>query len=149
METENDIQLIRKILSGDDHAFSILVQKYQKSVHALAWRKVRDFHFAEDIVQDALLQAYQNLPTLKDHRRFAGWLYVITNRCCTDWIRKNKSEMQPLEDTPVGEIDRLSYEHYVSEQRDVETAARNEAIVKELLKKITGERAHSGDALLS
>ena len=136
METENDIQLIRKILSGDDHAFSILVQKYQKSVHALAWRKVRDFHFAEDIVQDALLQAYQNLPTLKDHRRFAGWLYVITNRCCTDWIRKNKSEMQPLEDTPVGEIDRLSYEHYVSEQRDVETAARNEAIVKELLKKL-------------
>ena len=136
METENDIQLIRKVLSGDDHAFSILVQKYQKSAHALAWRKVRDFHFAEDIVQDALLQAYQNLPTLKDHRRFAGWLYVITNRCCTDWIRKNKSEMQPLEDTPVEEIDRLSYEHYVSEQRDVETAARNEAIVKELLKKL-------------
>ena len=136
MAKENDVQLIHRILSGDDNAFSLLVQKYQKGIHALAWRKVRDFHFAEEIVQDALLQAYQNLPTLRDHRRFAGWLYVITNRCCINWIRKNNIKTQSLEDTPIGEIDRLSYEHHVSEQYDVETAERSEAIVKTLLKKL-------------
>ncbi len=136
MEKENDVQLIRKVLSGDDNAFSILVQKYQRSIHAIAWRKVKDFHYAEEIVQDAFLEAYENLPTLKDHRRFAGWLYVITNRCCVNWFRKNKSETQSLEDTSGKETTRLSYEHYLLEQREAETVERNEAIVKALLSKL-------------
>ena len=136
MEKENDVQLIRKVLSGDDDAFSILVQRYQKSIHALAWRKVKDFHFAEEIVQDAFLEAYERLATLKDHRRFSGWLYVITNRCCVNWLRKNKSKTQSLESTPAPEINRLSYEHYISEQRHTETVEHSEAIVKTLLNKL-------------
>ena len=45
MKIKEDVQLIHDILSGNDDAFSTLVQKYQKSVHALAWRKIRDFHY--------------------------------------------------------------------------------------------------------
>ena len=52
---ESDVQLIRRILSGDDEAFSTLVQKHQKSVHALVWRKIGDFHIAEEITQDTFL----------------------------------------------------------------------------------------------
>ena len=63
MERDDDVQLIRKILSGDDAAFSILVEKHQKSVHALAWRKIQDFHYAEEIMQDTFLKAYKKLPT--------------------------------------------------------------------------------------
>lgn len=136
MEKENDVQLIRKVLSGDDDAFSPLVEKYQKSMHALAWRKVNDFHYAEEIVQDAFLEAYKKLPTLKDHRQFAGWLYVITRRCCVNWLRKNMSKTQSLEGTPGQEIAKLSYEHYLSEQRNVETSERSEALVKALLNKL-------------
>lgn len=136
MEKENDAQLIPKVLSGDDNAFNILVRKHQKSIHALAWRKVNDFHYAEEIVQDVFLEAYQKLPTLKDHKRFAGWLYVITSRCCVNWLRKNKSEIQSLEDTSAPEIARLSYEHYLLEQRDAETVERNKAIVNALLNKL-------------
>ena len=62
---EDDVQLIHRVLSGDDGAFSALVGKYRKSVHALAWRKVGDFHFAEEITQDAFLQVYKKLSTLQ------------------------------------------------------------------------------------
>ena len=62
---ENDVQLIHKILSGDEEAFSALVRKHQKSVHALAWRKLGDFHLAEEITQDAFLRVYKSLSTLK------------------------------------------------------------------------------------
>lgn len=55
MKRENDVQLIQDTLSGDDTAFNILVQKYQKSVHALVWRKIGDFHHAEEVTQDAFL----------------------------------------------------------------------------------------------
>ena len=47
MEREDDVQLIRKVLSGDDAVFGILVEKYQKSVQALAWRKIQDFHYSD------------------------------------------------------------------------------------------------------
>ena len=88
MEREDDVQLIHKILSGNDAAFGTLVEKYQKSVHSLVWRKIGDYHDAEDIMQDAFLQAFQKLSTLKNPNQFAGWLYVIANRLCIDWMRK-------------------------------------------------------------
>ena len=142
MERENDVQLIRKILSGDDAAFGILVEKYQKSVHALAWRKVEDFHYAEEIMQDTFLRAYQKLPTLKNHNQFAGWLHVIANRLCIDWMRSQKSVMQSLEDTPVEEIEESSYTHHISEQRMTERTELSHKLVKKLLEKLPeNERA--------
>ena len=40
----DDVVLIQRILAGDETAFASLVRKYQKQVHTLAWRKIRDFH---------------------------------------------------------------------------------------------------------
>ena len=136
MERENDVQLIRKILSGDDAAFSILVEKYQKSVHALAWRKIQDFHYAEEIMQDTFLRAYKKLPTLKNPNQFSGWLHVIANRLCIDWMRSQKSVMQSLEDTPAAEIDKSSYAYHVSEQRMTERTEHHHELVKKLLEKL-------------
>ena len=133
---ENDVQLIHRILSGDDEAFNTLVRKYQKSVHALAWRKIGDFHFAEEVAQDTFLQAYKNLAMLKDPNQFAGWLYVIANRLCLRWIQRNKTAMQSLEDTSMGEIERSSYTRYISEQREAESTERRYAIVKRLLERL-------------
>ena len=136
MEREDDVQLIQRILSGDDVAFSILVEKYQKSVHALVWRKIGDFHYAEEITQDTFLQAYKKLPTLRDPHQFAGWLYVIANRRCLNWLRKQKSAMQSLEDTRVDEVENLSYTHYLSDHREAEAEERRREIVKKLLEKL-------------
>ena len=142
MEREDDVQLIRKILSGDDTAFGTLVEKYQKSVHTLVWRKIGDYHYAEDIMQDAFLQAYKKLSTLKNPNQFAGWLYVIANRLCIDWMRKQKwmqaqkFVIQSLEDTPIEEIEKSSYTRYVSAHRQTENVERCHAIVKKLLEKL-------------
>ena len=142
MERKDDVQLIRKILSGDDAAFGILVEKYQKSVHALVWRKIGDYHYAEDIMQDAFLQAYKKLSTLKNPNQFAGWLYVIANRLCIDWMRKQKwmraqnLVMQSLADTSAEEIEKSSYTYHVSEQSRTERTEHCHALVKKLLEKL-------------
>ena len=57
---QSDAQLIQRVLQGDQEVFISLVRKYQKGVHALAWRKIGDFHIAQEITQDAFLTAYQN-----------------------------------------------------------------------------------------
>ena len=133
MEKENDVQLIRRILSGNDAAFSVLVQKHQKSIHALAWRKVGDFHIAEEITQDTFLQVYKNLAQLKNPNQFAGWIYVIANRICLKWLEKNKLSMQSLDDTPMEEIEEVSYTHYASDQRQTEITEHRRELVKRLL----------------
>ena len=142
MEREDDVQLIYNILSGDEAAFSVLVQRYQKSVHALVWRKIGDFHHAEEITQDIFLQVHKKLPTLKDPHQFAGWLYVIANRLCIDWMRKKKLTVQSIEDTPTAEIEKSAYTRYLSEQRQIETSERRREIVTKLLARLPeSERA--------
>ncbi len=133
---DNDVQLIHGILDGDDKAFTILVRKYQKSVHALAWRKVGDFHVAEEITQDTFLQAYKKLVTLKNPNQFAGWLYVIANRLCLNWLERRKPTMQSLEDTPMEEIEESSYAHHISAERETEATEHRSTIVKKLLEKL-------------
>ena len=92
----SDAQLIHRVLNGDETAFSALVKKYQKQVHALAWRKIGDFHIAEEITQDTFLRAYQKLRTLKKPQRFASWLYVIATNRCNTWLHKKHFRTQLL-----------------------------------------------------
>ena len=133
---ENDVQLIHRILSGDEAAFTTLVRKYQKSVHALAWRKIGDFHIAEEITQDTFLQVHKKLATLRNPSQFAGWLYVITNRLCIKRFKNKKQTPLSLEKTSRTAVDEASYKNYVSEQQETKAAEHRYEIVKELLKKL-------------
>ena len=133
---QSDTQLIQRVLQGDQEAFSPLVRKYQKGVHALAWRKIGDFHVAQEITQDAFLKAYEKLGTLKNHNAFAGWLYVIVANLCLGWCRKNHIPMQSLDNTDSNEVDRVSYSRYVVEKQEAEADENRREVVRELLKKL-------------
>ena len=136
MEKVDDAQLILEILSGNDSAFNTLVEKYHKTVHALIWRKVGNFHDAEEITQDVFLQAYNKLSTLRNPNLFAGWLYVIANRLCLNWLRRQKLVTQPLQNTSINEIEKVTYEQYISEQRESEAIKLRYEIVEKLLERL-------------
>ena len=130
-----DVKLINQILAGDENAFASLVKKYEKQVHALAWRKVGDFHIAEEIAQDTFLKVYRKLSTLKDPYQFSGWLYVIATNQCRAWLRKKRLETEPLEDTEVESIEE-TYSRYVAEERTKVAVEAQREVVKKLLAKL-------------
>ena len=132
----NDAELIQRVLQGDQDAFSHLVAKYQKRVHALVWRKIGDFHIAQEITQDAFLRAYQKLGTLKNYNQFPGWLYVIAANLCSDWFRKNPPPEQSLEVTDMSEVNEVSYSRYVAEKQATEADETRREVVKKLLQKL-------------
>ena len=68
----NNAELIRRILEGDDAAFTDLVRKYQKRVHALAWRKIGDFHIAEDITQEAFSTSLSEISDVERSESVSG-----------------------------------------------------------------------------
>ena len=136
-----DIELIQSSLIGDENAFAQLVKRYQKQVHALAWRKVGDFHIAEEITQDTFLKVYQKLGTLKDPNRFTGWLYRIAARQCSLWQRKKRLQTQPLENTDSKEIEKMTYSQYIiEEQAEAATEARRNIAQKLLARLRESER---------
>ena len=132
----SDVELICRTLDGDDTAFTQLVRKYQKPVHALAWRKIGDFHIAEEITQDTFLKAYQKLVTLKEPQRFSSWLYVIAARHCVAWLRKKRLLTQSLEETSPGQLERATYSGYVVEENERTSAETQREVVKKLLAKL-------------
>ena len=132
----DDAQLIQRVLEGDDTAFSVLVRKYQKSVHALAWRKIGDFHIAEDITQETFLKAYQKLSTLKEPQSFAGWLYVIAANYCSTWHRKKRLWTQSLENTNSAALERTTYSGYIVAENERVAMETKREVVKKLFAKL-------------
>ena len=128
-----DVELIHRVLDGDDTAFTVLVKKYQKPIHALVWRKIGDFHIAEEITQDTFLKAYQELATLKKPQSFSSWLYVIAANNCSTWLRKKRLSTEPFEDVRLQEA---TYSGYVVAENERTEAEAQREVVKKLLAKL-------------
>ena len=138
----DDVQLIERTLAGDESAFSTLVRKYQKLVHAFVRRKIGDFHIAEEITQDIFLRVYEKLPTLKNPNTFAGWLYVIAARQCFAWFEKKRIPMESLDAMSPAELEELAYTRYCAEQQREFVSEQQREVVERLLQKLPeGERS--------
>ena len=133
---ENDVTLIQRTLEGDEGAFTTLVKKYQKWVHTLVWRKIGDFHTAEELTQDIFLKVYKKLSTLKPPEHFPGWLYVITTRHCITWLRKKRVSTTSLDAMPTTELEALCYARYDAAHSEKASIEHQRELVKRLLQKL-------------
>ena len=131
-----DVALIQRILAGDEDAFASLIRKYQQQVHAHVLQKIDDFQIAEDIVQETFLQVYQTLETLEDPQLFPKWLYVIVNRRCIAWLRKNRLQTESLEEIDLSEIETEAYSRYVAAEHAKATVDAQRDLVQKLLAKL-------------
>ncbi len=133
---KNDAQWIKRVLAGDEDAFTALVKKYEKQIHAFVWRMVKDYHIAEEITQDTFLRAYEKLGTLRDPNHFSGWLYMIATRRSLTWLGQKSIPMQSLEAMSKAEIEALFYAEYMAEQTEKLATEKQREVVKYLLQKL-------------
>ena len=90
--------LIYRAQAGDEEAFADLMRAYHAYVYAIVIGVVDNSHDAEEVVQDAFLNAYQGLTRLSDTTKFKSWLAEITRNCARQWLRKQRGETVPLDD---------------------------------------------------
>lgn len=74
---KDDAFLIQAALGGDTSAFGQLVQKYQDRLFNTVLHVMGRREAAEDLVQDAFVQAYVKLNTFHGNSAFYTWLYRI------------------------------------------------------------------------
>jgi len=96
-----DSLVIRRIKNGDVDAFSILVEKYHRSLLAFIYRLVGDEKIVEDIGQDVFLDVYRSLREFDIERGtpFSAWLFTAArNRCISELRRRNRRVSVSIEE---------------------------------------------------
>lgn len=84
-------ELVDRAQEGDKDAFTQLAAMSADRAYALAYRILREPSAAEDATQQALLTAWQRLPTLREPARFEAWLYRILVNACRDEQRRRRT----------------------------------------------------------
>src|SRR6476646_11233177 len=80
--------LVERARKGDHDAFAELAGAAISRLDSAAWLILRDPDQAQDAVQNALLRAWRDLPTLRDPDRFDAWLHRLLVRACIDEARR-------------------------------------------------------------
>jgi RNA polymerase sigma-70 factor (ECF subfamily) len=76
-----DAALIRRVRTGDQSAFDLLVKEYMRSAYLTAYRVLGHREDAEDLVQECFLAVYQYLDSFDIERPFGPWLArIVVNR---------------------------------------------------------------------
>ena len=97
MTTEpDDNTLVQGCLGGDEHAFEILVVRYQGPIYNAVYRMVHDRDDASDLTQSAFLKAFQQLARFDPQYKFFSWLYRIAINETLNHV-KRRTRQEPLD----------------------------------------------------
>ncbi len=98
MNTENpDSILVAAAQAGDKRAFAILFERHQPMLQMLCRRMCGSSNQAEDVVQEAAIQALLSIDRLRRPERFGSWLAGIGLNVCRLWLRKRPDDQWSLD----------------------------------------------------
>lgn len=100
-EPDEDFELIRLFIEGNERTFRTLVIRHRDKVRNLVFVTLGDAEFVDDISQDVFISVYHKLKDFRFESKFTTWLYRITINKCRDYLRKKKvrSIFVPIKDT--------------------------------------------------
>ena len=104
-----DLELVRRVQSGDKKAFDVLVLKYQQKVISLVTRYVHDRHLAMDVAQEAFIKAYRGLKNFRGDSAFYTWMYRIAINTAKNHLVSQSRRL------PANDIDAQEAEQYGGE----------------------------------
>ena len=86
----SDRELVRKILSGDNNAFAVLIRNNQRLVFSITLRMLNNPSDNEDICQDIFIKAFTNISKFKFESRLSTWIARIAYTTCSNHVQKKK-----------------------------------------------------------
>ena len=131
-----DEQLIKDYLSGDENAFTEIINRYLKLIYNFTYRLVGNKHSAEDISQEVFLKAWKNIKKFDSEKSFKTWIFSIAKNTSIDHLRKRK-------DIPISMFDNEDTGNVIEDNLKDEEPKADELFAlaqnKEQVKKIVGE----------
>ena len=116
-EPPTDGELVLRARKGDDIAFGLLVERYQRAVYAVAVSVTGRHEDAEDAAQEAFLVALGRLDECRSPERFAGWLMTIVRNRSKNLIRRES--LRETDQVPPGARSRAPTPDRIAETREL------------------------------
>lgn len=115
-----EAMLVALAIGGDDAAYGELVRRRQANVRDLLRRLCRNTALADDLAQQAFLQAWRRIRTLQAPGAFGGWLRKIA---VSIWLQHLRAQGSRAAGTAIDEPDREpAHEPTVAERLDLDRA---------------------------
>jgi len=89
---QNERQLLHRIASGDQDAFSTVFDHYQGRLYTFSLAVTRSGEIAEELVQDVFLKVWLKRSDLPAIRSFGSYLFVIMRNEAYDWLSKQSRQ---------------------------------------------------------
>ena len=138
---KDDRELIAQAEGGDEAAYRVLLERYQRPVFNICLRMMRNREEAEDLAQDAFMKVFSMLDRYNPTYAFSSWLFKITSNLCIDAIRKRRIETLPM-DQPVQSDSGEYARQYESPDDDPERVFAKSEKMKQLAQAVDGLPPH-------
>jgi len=90
--------LLTLATAGDTKAYDRIVARFRDMAYSYAYSILGDFGLAEDVAQEAFIQAFYDLPSLREPMAFSGWLRRIVFKQCDRLTRRKHVAVVPLDE---------------------------------------------------
>ena len=87
LQAFDDVRLVQSYLSGDERAFTVMVDRYQVRLLNFVYRIVGDRERAEDLVQEAFIRVHRHLGRFDRTKKFSTWIYTIASNLAKNELR--------------------------------------------------------------
>ncbi len=84
----DDRELARRCLGGDQQACTVLVETYASMVGTVIWRATGDHGIVEDLAQEAFFRVFRGLRYFDGRAKLSTWIYTIAHRVAIDHLRQ-------------------------------------------------------------
>src|SRR5690554_3103432 len=99
-----DSDIVQRTLKGDAAAFDQIVREYRETVFRVAMRIVKNEEEAQDVTQDAFMNAYRKLDSFKGDAALSSWIYRIAVNTALMRLRKKKRRAEvSMEGLPISD----------------------------------------------
>ena len=91
-EAISDVDVMLRVKTGDESAFSFLVQKYRRPMVGFMYRLCHNPSTAEELAQEVFLRVYRSRTTYEPSAKFTTWLYRIATNLAVNHARDTRHE---------------------------------------------------------
>jgi RNA polymerase sigma-70 factor, ECF subfamily len=102
VESTPEVELARRLLSGDKEAMQPFVESFQRKVFNYTYLMCGQREDAEEVAQETLLKVFENWNQLRDPQLVKPWVFRIARNCCL--MKRRHSVFAPSAEVPIDDV---------------------------------------------